>query len=130
MGSFCDGEGKCQARGDGGSGEVCGNGEDNDGDGLVDCADPDCYPDPVCTDRELACDNERDDDDDGATDCDDSDCAENAACGASCGATTPGDGSRGAACASDDDCSSNRCCTSVPDDCNNPDNLCTCRDSE
>src|SRR5690606_2848223 len=24
--------------------EICGNGIDDDGDGLVDCADPDCYP--------------------------------------------------------------------------------------
>ncbi|MHC4091818.1 MAG: immunoglobulin-like domain-containing protein, partial [Planctomycetota bacterium] len=34
--------------------EVCDDGEDNDGDGLVDCADPDCIEDPHC-DPVLTC---------------------------------------------------------------------------
>ena len=34
---------------DASSGEMdCANGVDDDRDGLVDCADPDCYADPVC----------------------------------------------------------------------------------
>jgi len=28
--------------------EICNDGVDNDGDGLVDCSDPDCATDPVC----------------------------------------------------------------------------------
>ncbi len=34
----CDGEGD----------EICDNGIDDDGDGLIDCADPDCSGDPAC----------------------------------------------------------------------------------
>ena len=30
--------------------EICNNGVDDDGDGLVDCADPDCNADPITTD--------------------------------------------------------------------------------
>jgi hypothetical protein len=35
--------------------EFCDDGEDNDGDGLVDCDDPDCVEDPACT--EPSCGN-------------------------------------------------------------------------
>jgi hypothetical protein len=35
-------QGVCRALGDAGTGEICGNGEDDDGDELVDCRDPDC----------------------------------------------------------------------------------------
>ncbi|HSA20035.1 MAG TPA: PPC domain-containing protein, partial [Myxococcota bacterium] len=34
----------------GGAAEVCDDGADNDGDGLADCADPDCGTDPGCLD--------------------------------------------------------------------------------
>ncbi len=34
----------------GGTEDVCDDGLDNDGDGLVDCADPDCAGDPACGD--------------------------------------------------------------------------------
>ena len=50
-------------------GEVCGDGVDNDGDGLTDCADIEC----VCTEE---CDNGADDDGDGDIDCEDADCEE------------------------------------------------------
>jgi|GEM_PF-5710561 len=69
----------------------CGDGVDNDGDGLIDCEDPDCEceegeeeeeeeeedaedccdPDVDCVE---ICDNGKDDDCDGLTDCDDPDC--------------------------------------------------------
>ncbi|MFO0795797.1 MAG: Ig-like domain-containing protein, partial [Candidatus Brocadiaceae bacterium] len=48
--------------------EICDDGLDNDGDGFVDCADTDCEP---C--REI-CNNGLDDDRDGLVDCDDPDC--------------------------------------------------------
>lgn len=47
--------------------EDCYNGIDDDGDGLIDCADPDCD----CTE---ICDNGIDDDGDGLVDADDPDC--------------------------------------------------------
>jgi hypothetical protein len=48
--------------------EVCEDRVDNDGDGLVDCMDPDC---PICQED---CDNGQDDDFDNLTDCADPDC--------------------------------------------------------
>ena len=48
--------------------EVCDDEQDNDGDGWVDCADTDC---PPCLE---ICDNGLDDDGDGLIDCDDPDC--------------------------------------------------------
>ena len=54
--------------------EVCDDGKDNDGDGFVDCADTDC---PPC--QEI-CNNGLDDDRDGLIDCADPECAGDAAC--------------------------------------------------
>lgn len=50
----------------------CSNGIDDDGDGLVDCNDPDCYSSNNCLFE--ICDNGIDDDGDGLVDCDDSEC--------------------------------------------------------
>ena len=50
--------------------EVCGDGEDNDADGLIDCEDDDCFSD-TCPE---ICDDGEDNDADGDTDCDDADC--------------------------------------------------------
>ncbi len=47
---------------------------DNDCDGLVDCADPDCALNPACASAETDCDDGQDNDSDGSTDCLDSDC--------------------------------------------------------
>lgn len=47
----------------------CNDGIDNDGDKLIDCADPDC----LCKPKEI-CDNGIDDDGDKLADCDDKDC--------------------------------------------------------
>jgi len=60
---------------------ACSDGQDDDHDCLVDCADDDCASDPACggTPPEV-CDNGTDDDGDGAVDCDDSDCAGAAGC--------------------------------------------------
>jgi hypothetical protein len=60
---------------------VCDDRQDNDGDGLPDCADADCFGNPVCeaggnaersNDR---CSDWIDNDGDGAVDCDDDECS-------------------------------------------------------
>jgi hypothetical protein len=66
--------------------EVCGDGVDNDCNGLVDCGDFSCAGRPECgcvpTSRfEIACTDGRDDDCDGAPDCMDRDCAGRPECG-------------------------------------------------
>jgi hypothetical protein len=53
--------------------EVCGDGLDDDCDGLIDCADPDCAGGPGCPQPE-ACGNCIDDDADGLVDAEDPDC--------------------------------------------------------
>ncbi len=61
----------------------CANGVDDDGDGLIDCADPDCTGDPacgMCLPREVNCTDGRDEDCDGLVDCADPDCAMDPAC--------------------------------------------------
>ena len=61
---------------------ACADSLDNDGDGAADCADTDCFADPVCAGLvETACDNGQDDDGDGPVDCADSDCAGDPVCG-------------------------------------------------
>jgi len=50
----------------------CTNGIDDDGDGFIDCDDPDCYTSNECTVE--ICDNGIDDDNDGWIDCNDSEC--------------------------------------------------------
>jgi hypothetical protein len=61
--------------------EVCNNGIDDDGDGRVDCSDPDCVGIGACgaTPTE-ACTGGIDEDGDGLTDCADPDCAQHLAC--------------------------------------------------
>ncbi len=61
-------------------GEICGNYEDDDHDGLADCADPDCQGNPVCFEPLENCHNAADDDGDGLIDCADPDCAETSFC--------------------------------------------------
>ncbi len=53
--------------------EDCGDGIDNDGDGLLDCEDGDCATDPLCA-GETICDDTLDNDNDGRADCMDEDC--------------------------------------------------------
>jgi hypothetical protein len=60
-----------------GSPEVCRGGVDDDIDGLVDCADPDCAAD--CDER-ARCDDGIDDDQDALVDCSDPDCDGTAGC--------------------------------------------------
>jgi hypothetical protein len=62
--------------------EVCDDGLDNDGDGPIDCADPDCVGQAggpcgeLCQQPETTCNDFFDNDGDGAVDCADSDCAD------------------------------------------------------
>jgi hypothetical protein len=53
--------------------EQCTDGVDNDGDGLVDCNDPDCANDPACRPHEI-CGDCIDNDGDGLVDNEDPDC--------------------------------------------------------
>jgi len=55
--------------------DLCSDGEDNDGDGFIDCADDDCDTLGDCEyGTELTCDDDVDNDADGDIDCADSDC--------------------------------------------------------
>lgn len=56
----------------------CGNGIDDDGDGLADCDDQDCYASNECTVE--ICDNGIDDDNDGWIDCNDTECFDLSIC--------------------------------------------------
>jgi hypothetical protein len=55
--------------------EVCTGGVDDDGDGMIDCADSDCAANAACTAGGEVCDDHSDNDGDMMTDCSDSDCA-------------------------------------------------------
>jgi hypothetical protein len=63
----------------------CANTTDDDGDGLTDCEDPDCFGQTGCT-TETICGDGFDNDNDGQTDCDDTDCSSEPVCqpGQSC----------------------------------------------
>ncbi|HRY97412.1 MAG TPA: hypothetical protein P5147_28385, partial [Myxococcota bacterium] len=79
--NYCDCDSTCAWDVDdcGGTAEICDDDTDNDGDGLADCADPDCTFDPACTSAEI-CDDGQDNDGDGLADCADPDCAGDPAC--------------------------------------------------
>jgi len=89
--------------------EDCANEVDDDGNGMTDCADPYCDGARACAERE--CGDGVDDDGDGATDCDDADCDGVEPCGveASCGDGEDNDGDAMADCA-DPDCAGARNC--------------------
>ncbi len=65
--------------------EICGDGTDNDCNGVSDCLDPECESDPECVCQPSPfgeqCENGQDDDCDGAVDCNDADCVGTLACG-------------------------------------------------
>jgi hypothetical protein len=61
--------------------EICGNGQDDNCNNLVDCLDPSCLGDRSCTKVGVEiCNNSLDDDDDGRIDCADPDCAASPVC--------------------------------------------------
>ncbi len=67
---------------------ICSDGIDNDGDGLIDCLDPDCCSDPACpayasnegANGGVCCANSLDDDGDGLIDGEDPDCLASLRC--------------------------------------------------
>ncbi len=63
--------------------EVCGDGSDNDCNGVADCQDPACAgkADCACVPKKEDCTNGKDDDCDGLVDCFDPDCQGTPACG-------------------------------------------------
>lgn len=100
---------------------ICDDGQDNDGDGLIDCDDPDCEDDPACLpDTETICDDGIDNDRDGLTDCDDPDCDGDPAClpetETICDDGLDNDGDGLTDCA-DPDCQGNAACVSPGDTC-------------
>ena len=60
-----------------GTGEICGDGKDNDGDGAVDCADSECEDVDPCQSFETNCFDGVDNDGDGKTDCEELWCQQN-----------------------------------------------------
>ena len=69
--------------------EDCTNDADDNGNGLVDCADVQCASQPACLED---CGNGTDDDGNGATDCDDSQCFDDPTCEEDCVNTTDDNG--------------------------------------
>lgn len=61
----------------------CGDGQDNDNDTHIDCADKDCLNVGMCSNREQVCDDGLDNDMDSLPDCADPDCSSSDACGGS-----------------------------------------------
>lgn len=86
----------------------CGNGVDEDGNGQTDCEDARCAGSFFCV--ETACADGDDNDSDGLRDCSDPDCARIAPCGeGSCSDNIDGDGDGDLDCA-DSDCADSRSC--------------------
>ncbi|MCH7591326.1 MAG: hypothetical protein IH989_00910 [Planctomycetes bacterium] len=94
------------------SAEVCDDGMDNDGDGLIDCLDPDCEGANNCF--EIICMNGVDDDNDGIVDCDDPDCAEALNCHESDCTNGIDDDGNGFTDCDDDQCADDDACDVAP----------------
>jgi hypothetical protein len=62
------------------TGEICGNGSDDDSDGFMDCADAECRLDDACAPETEVCDDGKDNDWDGRVDCSDTDCSNQLTC--------------------------------------------------
>ncbi len=98
----------------------CGDGADEDLDGLTDCADPDCASTPPCI--EGPCDNRVDEDGNGLVDCADPACVTAAACRErDCGDGADDDGDSLVDCADPDcarraPCAEERCTDGADDD--------------
>lgn len=97
------------------SAALCSDFEDNDGDDLVNCDDPDCAP--FCAGPETLCADTEDNDGDGRVDCDDGDCRNAASCGGAredCIDSIDNDGDRLIDC-QDPDCSDLPVCSTNED---------------
>ncbi|MBW2702604.1 MAG: hypothetical protein JRF33_17430 [Deltaproteobacteria bacterium] len=72
--------------------ENCANRIDDDGDGVVDCVDPDCRDSDICQSNPEFCSDGLDNDLDGDVDCMDNDCAGGPLCAEDCGNGVDDDG--------------------------------------
>ena len=119
--------------------EQCENGVDDDGDGLIDCNDPDCFTHPACkSTKPENCTNGIDDDGDGFIDCQDPDCKTHPSCKSkppeNCTNRKDDDGDGLIDC-NDPDCFTHPGCTSNPENCTNGidddgDGLIDCQDPQ
>lgn len=102
---------------DGTEHEACANGDDEDGDGDLDCADLDCADEPGCTaGLPEDCATPGDEDGDGDADCADSDCSADPICAGGdeiCDNGGDDDGDTLADCG-DPDCAADPACASGP----------------
>ncbi len=91
--------------------QFCEDDLDNDNDGLINCEDPDCLGHTSCV--ETTCDDGIDDDFDTLTDCEDPDCASKAPCGEElCGDGVDDDNDGDMDC-EDTDCARNALCVEL-----------------
>ncbi|MBU1219404.1 lamin tail domain-containing protein [Myxococcota bacterium] len=107
--------------------EICNNQVDDDGDGLVDCADPQCAGmagganGELCQSTESRCNDGFDNDGDGQTDCLDTDCASSTECSNTetiCNDGQDNDGDGETDC-DDDDCADATNCQAGSEICDN-----------
>jgi hypothetical protein len=98
--------------------EICGNGADDDCNGLVDCADRACQAETACIDKKKeVCDNRLDDDSNGLIDCNDPACFGDKACftpGAEVCNNNLDDDDDGLVDCKDSDCANDPSCRSTP----------------
>ncbi|MBF5042999.1 hypothetical protein FGE12_11445 [Aggregicoccus sp. 17bor-14] len=111
--------------------QACTGGADEDGDGLADCADPDCQG-ASCGEgclcdagakHESACRNGQDDDGDGLKDCEDPDCPATH-CGEQCGEAADCPGSGAVCVLPQGGGTPGTCCTPSAEVCDGEDNDC------
>ena len=95
-----------------GTEDSCTDGVDDDGDGWVDCADPDCWLALACAED---CDDGIDNDEDGLVDCNDPICTDDLVCAEDCSDGVDNDADSLVDCG-DPDCSRSAFC---PEDCAN-----------
>jgi hypothetical protein len=92
---------------------ACSNGVDDDGNGLVDCADPGCFPTEACERTAATCRDGIDNDANGLTDCEQPSCRDGGFCASfvsGCDAATQSGCPRGMACYPDSvDAAKNTC---------------------
>lgn len=118
---------------------ICDDGTDNDGDQAIDCADVDCFNDPVCNVAgEASCADGMDNDGNNLTDCEDPICILNPCCAAPVEFCTNGvdDNANGLIDCEDPECrcapncgpwSAEACGNSIDDDCDGDND---CADSD
>ncbi len=94
----------------------CSDGKDNNKDGKIDCADPDCAGFASC--KESICFDGTDNDKDGKIDCRDSDCSVEATCGEICDNGINDDGDSNVDCNDRRDCADHPSCQGQAQSCN------------